>query len=646
MSLEVSIQNDQCFRALIEHSSDAFALLTPEGTVTYASPSSERVTGYPAEVLMGMNGFALVYPEDLENVRQQFTILLDRPGHFITVEYRICHKNGTWRWIEGTATNLLHDPAIQAIVVNFRDTTERKQAEEERHQLLVREQAARAEAEARAAELSAIFEAITDGVAIYDAKGAIHYANPAYRSLMGLEEDADSSLLQLDDRFEWLDMRDMEGRLLLREQLAVLRGERLSGTYAMDFLCRARKGEDIILNISGAPIHDAAGQIVGGVMVFRDVTGRRRLEQQLQYSELKLRSLVESNILGVAVSDSAGRIHEVNDRFAQLVGYSKEELLSGAVTKDQLIPGDYREALAKNEEILLSTGAMPPWEKECLRKDGCRVPTLMAGALIDRARGLALVLFHDISDRKEVERRKQEFLSMVSHELRTPLTCIMGLVELALLQIEQRPGSLAPEAEGLINQIEKMLKLASGQAEIETRLVEDLLEASRLEMHKFELSLQRENLVTIVQEVVANQRQVARTRQIELTLPPDEVVPVMGDAGRIGQVLTNYLTNALKYAPVDQVVSVRLEVVASIARVSVCDQGPGLTLEQQQHVWEHFYQAATPRHQGPDGGLGLGLAIAKAIVEQHQGQVGVESALGQGSTFWFTLQLADGLVQT
>jgi signal transduction histidine kinase len=117
-------------------------------------------------------------------------------------------------------------------------------------------------------------------------------------------------------------------------------------------------------------------------------------------------------------------------------------------------------------------------------------------------------------------------------------------------------------------------------------------------------------------------------------------VPVLADAGRIGQVLTNYLTNALKYAPTDRPISVSLETTADMARVSVRDQGPGLTAEQQQQVWKRFYQAATPRHYGMDGGLGLGLPIAKAIVEQHRGQVGVESIPAQGSTFWFTLQLA------
>jgi signal transduction histidine kinase len=119
--------------------------------------------------------------------------------------------------------------------------------------------------------------------------------------------------------------------------------------------------------------------------------------------------------------------------------------------------------------------------------------------------------------------------------------------------------------------------------------------------------LQRENLVTIVQEIVANQQQVMRMRQIELVVPSEEVVLVLIDAGRIGQALTNYRTNALKYAPVEQPIEVRLEVEARSARVSVRDQGPGLTPEQQQRVWERFYQVAAPGLQGPEGGLGLGL---------------------------------------
>src|SRR5258708_8173690 len=118
MSKEVAIHNDQRFRALIEHSSVAIALLTLDGTVTYASPSTEQVTGYTAEELVGRNGFALLHPEDLENARQQFTGILDRPGHSITLESRFRHADGTWRWVEAILTNLLDDPAVGPVVSN------------------------------------------------------------------------------------------------------------------------------------------------------------------------------------------------------------------------------------------------------------------------------------------------------------------------------------------------------------------------------------------------------------------------------------------------------------------------------------------------------------------------------------------------
>ncbi len=676
MPLAALIQHEQWFRALIEQSSDAIILLTGEGTILYASPSTARVTGYAAEELVGMNGFASVHPDELERMPQRFNNLLDHPGEVITVEYRLRHKDGTWRWMEGTMTNLLHDPTIDAIVVNFRDITERKQAEEERSQLLAREQAARMEAEAerrcvedlnrqleaekdalrqtqqeaeaRASELAAIFEAMTEGIAVFDTRGEYQYINAAYRSLLDLEEDFDPALLLFDNRIKWLAFRDPEGKRLPQEQwpmFRVLQGERLSGIHGIDLLCRTYKGKDMIVNASGAPIRDAAGQIVGGVVVFRDVTGQHRLEQQLRDSERKLRSLVESNILGMAVVDLDGRIDDINDWCVQLLGYRRDELLSESFNWSQLVPPENHEALELALTTILSTGTLPPTEGEYLRKDGSHVPVLTAATLLDRERRLILGVILDMSEQKVAERRKQDFLSMVSHELRTPLQSIMGFIELALLYSGLLPRPLSPGLEKPIGKIEMVLKQALRQVDGEARLVEELLDVSRLEMHRFELSVQPYNLIAIVQEAVAGQQRAAPARLIELALPLQEEVPVIADAGRIGQVLTNYLTNALRYSPSEQGVLVRLDVEERIARVSVVDQGPGLTPEQQEEIWERFYQAGPPGYRGAEGGLGLGLHIVRSIVEQHGGQAGVESRQGHGSTFWFTLPLADDPLQ-
>jgi signal transduction histidine kinase len=172
--------------------------------------------------------------------------------------------------------------------------------------------------------------------------------------------------------------------------------------------------------------------------------------------------------------------------------------------------------------------------------------------------------------------------------------------------------------------------------------VEALLDVSRMEQHVFELALASCNLIDIVREVVSAQQQLRAEPAIRLVLPEQERIAIIADSDRIGQVLINYLTNAFKYAPSNQEVVVGLEVEGSTARVFVRDRGPGLTALQQQQVWQRFYRAGTGVNQRAErGGLGLGLYIAKIIIEQHNGQVGVESMPGEGTTFWFTLPISD-----
>lgn len=245
---------------------------------------------------------------------------------------------------------------------------------------------------------------------------------------------------------------------------------------------------------------------------------------------------------------------------------------------------------------------------------------------------------------REANQRMEEFLGIASHELRTPLTTIKANVQLAkrrlkaLMSPEQTDS--AAEKAGIAAE---MLVRAERQISVLNRLVGDMIDISRIKTGKLQMHLRQKpcDLRSIVQEVTQEQQKANAARIIHMTLPVNEKVAVVADPDRIGQVLTNYLTNALKYSPADKPVEVHLLVEDHNARVVVRDEGQGLSLQEQQQVWQCFYQARDVTVLSGSGvGLGLGLHISQTIVELHQGQVGVESVVGQGSTFWFTLPLA------
>lgn len=244
---------------------------------------------------------------------------------------------------------------------------------------------------------------------------------------------------------------------------------------------------------------------------------------------------------------------------------------------------------------------------------------------------------------RETNRRFDEFLSIASHELRTPLAGIKGNIQLALRRLAALKSQPLPEIGEISEKLDKMqdyLLQAEHRVNVQNRMISDLLDVSRIQANRLELVMGPCDVRKIVQDAVKDQQYAVPERVITLDAPDTEIL-VIGDADRIGQVVHNYLTNALKYSTADRPVSASIGKGENSVRVSVSDQGPGLTPEEQKRVWERFYRAKGIMAQGGSGpGLGLGLHICRTIIESHQGQIGLESTPGKGSTFWFTLPLA------
>jgi signal transduction histidine kinase len=253
---------------------------------------------------------------------------------------------------------------------------------------------------------------------------------------------------------------------------------------------------------------------------------------------------------------------------------------------------------------------------------------------------------------EETAKQMDAFLGMATHELKSPLTAILLALQLSRRRLQGSKRYMTDPSSDPTSQTSLQLVTASivddlarleSQAKKMDRLVDDLLDLSRSQAGKLQMHPELTDLRPLVQRVVEEQQQVVPARTIRLHLPhADESTLVQADPDRIAQVLVNYLTNALKYSPSDAPVEVGLAVDGHAARVWVRDQGPGLPEDEQQRIWQRYHRVPGIVVQSGTGvGLGLGLAIVRQIVELHGGEVGVESAPGRGSTFWFTVPLGE-----
>ena len=268
-----------------------------------------------------------------------------------------------------------------------------------------------------------------------------------------------------------------------------------------------------------------------------------------------------------------------------------------------------------------------------------RLPSLERAQLV-RERDEALT--HERA-MQEATLRMEAFIATVSHELKSPLTVIKGSIQLCERKVQRFVQAEEPFTVTVSEFVYllALLEQAKQQVKLESRLVNDLLDVSRIRADQLAFFTVPCDLATIVKQAVEGARSLACARAIHLVMPPEQAVPMLADPDRIEQVVTNYLSNALTSSAVGRPIEIRLQVEEQLACVSVRDEGPGIPPSEQGCIWEPFYRVrGTGVQNGEAVGLGVGLYLCRTIIERHHGQVGVQSAPGDGATFWFTLPLA------
>ncbi len=538
---------EKLFRALIENSSDAIALVSHEGLFTYVSPSVQKILGFTPEELLGHNTLELFPPGHLRAALEQFDTVAKTEGLTVTVEHTCIHKDGSLRWLESTITNHLHDPHIQAFVANFRDISERKQAEERQH----------------------ILDQVSNLV-VSSLDQQITLTEIAQLLVPSLADYCRIAILDEQHQIQEIAVNHTDpDKVALVQALYDQYKDQAEPVYGVQKLLQTGKPE-LISNVSQ--------DVLAHILVHPEMLDILRELALKSYMGVPL--IARDRIIGAITFSSVQPSRE----YTKADLYFAQELarrIASALDNVHL----YRQAQAEIRERKNAEEAL-----------------------------------------RESEARKDEFISMASHELKTPLTSLKGFTNLLQRRLTKQGDK---QALHFLTRMEEQLDKL-------TKLVSELLDVTKMQTGKLEFREERFFLNELVRETLENLQGTTETHHLQLEEVIDVQVP--GDKDRLGQVLINLLTNAIKYSPEADTVIVRVSADEHNAIVSVQDFGIGIEETHQEKIFERFYQVNDDTEKTFPG-LGIGLYISSQIVRGHHGLLWVESAKGAGATFYVSLPL-------
>ncbi len=608
---------------------------TGNGSIRYASPSFERTYGFSLDEVNGTDAFELVHPDDRENGGEDLPDGLTQEGHTVTATYRVMHKDGSWHWVEVKGKNLLADPAVAGVVINSTDITERREYEE----------ALRASEK----KLRFVTDNMMDMVSQVSREGKYEFIGLSHREHLGYEprEMLGRTVFEFvhPDDLEYIVDRYLKG---IEERVSL----------KVDYRYRHADGRYLWMESIANPIFDDEGkEITGAIIGTRDITERKRTEERLARLNGCFLSLGADFRDNIEVLVASGR--EILDGVLLVYYRPSDDKLANAFaawSEDGLyISGLVRERLMKE---VGARGAGRPYivegiegsEYEALMPDLARfgIKRLMACAVMlkDRLTGFLCLLDREeeVFTREETEimgmlarsisieeerwayeEALRDFINITSHELRHPITLMKGYSEVLNSFGEDLDEETRRKA---LNAIDR------GTIRLE-KLVSALLDTSRIERGSFLVQRKDVELVRLIEEVVEEMLIKGSPHYFELELPDPPLV-CGADPEKLTQLLVILLENAVKYAPAGSAITVEAREENETVIVSVTDRGPGVPVEERKRIFDRLYQVGDAIYHSVPG-IGLGLYIARKIVEAHGGLIWYEPNPEGGSIFSFLL---------
>ena len=512
------------------------------------------------------------------------------------------------------------DGTVTAIFIEGNDVTEHARAEDELRD-------SRRSAQETAQRLDAVLQAAPVGIMLVDNEGTLLRTNPAYRKVWGNHPLTRKAGDFVEWKAWWADHSDRHGRRLELDDWALaraLRGQDEAPRHLIEIEPFGQPNTRRTLLNCGAPVRDAQGGIIGAVVAQMDITEQVRNEAALRETVLMYRTIANAIPQMVWAAQTDGLVDYVNQQWHDYTGAPHGAAESEAW--QQLIHPEERDAAAQKWQHSLVTGQVYELEHRLRHHSGQHRWVLARAQPVRNAQGVMIRWIGtctDIHDQKlaqqkvlHADRLKDEFLAMLAHELRNPLAPIATAADLLA---RSAPGVGSDPA------VRPLSEVISRQARHMTRLIDDLLDVSRVTRGQVTLDKKPVDLNTIANEALEQIRPLLQSKahQLDIELPPEATL-VMGDKPRLVQVLVNVLGNAIRYTPNGGRISLQMQDEGGQLMIRVRDNGIGMSSELMEVAFELFTQGDRSADRS-QGGLGIGLALVRSLVLLHGGSVSLSS---------------------